>query len=208
MSTESGNQSVRFDEAVRRFDEANSKDPTQVNGPGGTLGRELVYAQWLTEWVLRLEPNASEQLRLAARCQHLCRWEIPRDSYPMTRVGYLQWREELKKFHARKAGEILKAAGYDHNVIERVQELVLKKNFSHDPVGRVLVDALCLVFLEHQFAELADKHPKDKMISVLQKTWKKMTSKGQEAAVKLSYNPRERELLDLALKASRMKSEC
>jgi len=205
MSTESGNKRVRFDEAIRRFDEANSNDPTRVTTAKGSQGRELVYAQWLTEWVLRLEPNASEHLRLAARCQHLCRWEIPRASYPITRVGYLQWREELKKFHARKSGEILKAVGYGEEVIAHVQQLVLKKNFLHDLEGRVLEDALCLVFLEHQFAELAAKHTNEKMISVLQKTWKKMTAKGQGAALKLSYSARERELLDLALNTDGMK---
>src|SRR5215468_9807930 len=103
MSTGPGNESKRFGEAIRRFDDANSNDPNRVATRSGTQGRELVYAEWLTEWVLRLEPNASEPLRLAARCQHLCRWQIPRDSYPMTRAGYLRWREELKKFHARKA---------------------------------------------------------------------------------------------------------
>ena len=56
-------------------------------------------------------PKASEPLRLAARCQHLCRWMIPRDSYPMTRAGYLKWREDLKHFHAEKAGAILRELG-------------------------------------------------------------------------------------------------
>jgi uncharacterized protein DUF4202 len=199
MSTESADMGLRFGEAIRQFDEANSTDPTRVTVAGGSEGRELVYARWLTEWVLRLEPNASEQLLLAARCQHLCRWEIPRDSHPMTRIGYLQWREQLKKLHARKAGEILKAVGYEEEVIARVQQLVQKKNFPNDPEGRVLEDGLCLVFLEHQFAELADKHTKEKMISVLRKTWKKMTAKGQEAALTLCYSARARELLDLAL---------
>jgi hypothetical protein len=189
----------RFEEAVRQFDEANSGDPTRVTVDGRSEPRERVYAQWLTDWVMKLAPDASEPLRLAARCQHLCRWEIPRDSYPMTRTGYLQWREGLKKFHARKAAEILKEVGYAEPVIARAQELVLKKNFPHDPEGRVLEDALCLVFLEHQFADLAGKNTQEKMVSVLQKTWKKMTPKGHEAALSLPYGARERELLDLAL---------
>ena len=96
---------------------------------------------------MRLCPEASEELRLAARCQHICRWEIPRGTYPMTRAGYLKWRADLKKFHAQKAGEILREAGYDETTIRRVQDLNLKKNFPDDPETRVLEDALCLVFL-------------------------------------------------------------
>jgi hypothetical protein len=137
--------------------------------------RELVYAQWLTEWVLRLCPDASEHLRLAARCQHLRRWEVPRNSYPMTRIGYLQWREGLKKFHSQRAGEILKEVGYPEEIIKLVQKLNLKKDFPKDPETRVLEDALCLVFLEHQFADLAAKTAEDKMLNAVQKTWKKMT---------------------------------
>jgi hypothetical protein len=198
-STSSENAPTRFDAAISRFDEENSKDPNQHQASGTLQPFELVYSKWLTQWLLRLEPQASEPLRLAARCQHLCRWQIPRDSYPMTRVGYLQWREALKKFHAQKSGEILRAAGYEQDIIGRVQELVLKKNFPNDPEGRVLEDALCLVFLELQFASLAAKTSDDKLISVLQKTWKKMTSRAQELVLKLPYSQHEKELLDRAL---------
>jgi hypothetical protein len=190
----------RFEAALRRFDEENSHDPnTEPAADGSARPRELVYAHWLTDWVLRLCPQASEELRLAARCQHLCRWTISRKSYPMTRAGYLQWREGLKKFHAQKAGEILREVGYSQDVIARVQNLNLKKNFPKDPESRVLEDALCLVFLEHQFSGLADKTSDDKMVNALQKAWRKMTPAAHEAAQTLAYSPREKTLLDKAL---------
>src|SRR5437868_6820683 len=134
---------TRFERAIRRFDQENSADPNRIELNGIPQPRELIYAQWLTDWVLKLSADASEELRLAARSQHLCRWTVPRDSYPMTRIGYLQWREGLKKFHAEKAGEILRAVGYPDDVIARVQSLNLKKNFPRDLEGRVLEDALC-----------------------------------------------------------------
>jgi hypothetical protein len=190
---------ARFASAIRRFDEENSRDPNIVVEDGAPKPRELVYARWLSDWVLKLCPEASEALRLAARCQHLCRWTIPRDSYPMTRPGYLQWREALKKFHAQKAGEILREVGYTEDVIRRVQELNLKKQFPQDPEGRVLEDALCLVFLECQLGELASKTSDDKVINALQKSWKKMTPAAQAEALKLSYSPKEKTLLDRAL---------
>jgi len=190
----------RFQAALRRFDEENARDPHLEQVAGVALPRELIYSQWLTEWVLILCPHASEPLRLAARCQHLCRWMVPRNSYPMTRAGYLKWRARLKQFHAQKAGEILREAGYADDVIARVQSLNLKQNFPQDPEGRVLEDALCLVFLEHQFAGLASKTADDKMINALQKTWQKMTPAAQALAVKLPFSPHQRELWDKALK--------
>ncbi len=196
----------RFEAALRRFDEENARDPHVEQAGGTPHPRELLYAQWLTEWVLRLCPEASEELRLAARCQHLCRWMVPRESYPVTRAGYLKWREGLKHFHAQKAGEILREVGYPEEVVARVQSLNLKKDFPKDAEARVLEDALCLVFLEHQFAELASRTAESKVINALQKAWEKMTPAAQTQALKLSYGAPERELLGKALKSDGTKT--
>ena len=186
---------AKFESALRRFDEENARDPNREDGQP----REWLYARRLSGWVLRLCPDASEELRLAARCQHICRWEIPRDSYPMTRAGYLKWRADLKKFHAQKAGEILKDAGYGDETIRRVQDLNLKKNFPADVECRVLEDALCLVFLQFQFAGLAAKSDDGKMVNALQKSWQKMTEAARTEALKLEFGPREKSLLQRAL---------
>jgi hypothetical protein len=184
----------KFEASIRRFDAENARDPNVENGQP----RELIHAQRLNGWVLRLCPDASEELRLATRCQHICRWEIPRGSYPMTRAGYLKWRADLKIFHAKKSGEILRETGYDETVIRRVQELNLKNKFPDDPESRVLEDALCLVFLQFQFAGLAAKTAEDKTINALQKSWAKMTGAGRAEALKLDFGPREKNLLQRA----------
>ncbi len=189
-----------FEAALRRFDEENARDPNVETADSLAQPRELLYARRLSDWVLRLCPDASGELRLAARCQHICRWEIPRNSYPMTRAGYLQWRATLKKFHAQKAGEILRELGCGEDVIRRVQDLNLKKNFPGDPEVRVLEDALCLVFLQYQFADLAAKTAGDKIINALQKSWQKMTGAARAEALKLNHGPREKALLERALK--------
>jgi hypothetical protein len=190
---------ARFREALRRFDAENARDPNTEAHGGLAHPRELLYAQRLTDWVMRLCPDAPEELQLAARCQHLCRWEIPRSSQPMTRPGYLLWRANLKKFHAQKAGEILRAVGYPEPLVQKVQDLNLKKHFPEDPLSRVLEDALCLVFLEHQFAPLAAKTDEAKTINALQKSWQKMSPAGRAAALKLNYAPPEQRLLAAAL---------
>jgi hypothetical protein len=192
----------RFAAALRRFDEENSRDPNVQLINGKSVPRELAYSEWLSAWVLRLKPQASEALRLAARSAHLCRWAIGRDTYPSNRAGYLRWREALKQFHAQKVAAILAQAGYSQTVIAHVQGLVSKRAFPSDPESRVLEDALCLVFLEHQLADLAEKNPADKVVNALQKSWKKMTPMAQEIARGLSFEPRERALLDRALSAN------
>jgi len=190
---------ARFENAIRKFDEENSRDPNLENVESRMVPRELIYAQWLTNWVLKLKPDASEELLLAARSQHICRWLHPRDSYPMTRAGYLKWRENLKKFHARRAGEILANTGYPQAVIARVQSLNLKENFPADPDSCVLEDALCLVFLERQLAPLAARSTEEQMVNALRKAWQKMTPNGRTLASAIPYAPREAALIRKAL---------
>lgn len=182
--------SVRFQEAIARIDAANAQDPH---------GRELPYARRLSEWVERLCPQASEALRLAARAQHICRWEIPRATYPSGRLGYLQWREDLKRFHAEKAAEILRAVGYEPELVERVERLIMKRNFPRDEEGRVLEDALCLVFLETQLAETVEKTGEEKMVDILRKTWRKMTPRAQRIALGLPMSESCRALVQRAV---------
>lgn len=185
----------KFAAALHRFDEENARDPHQEDGQP----RELLYARRLTDWVLKLRPDAGEALRLAARSQHISRWQSPRENYPMTRAGYLKWRADLKKFHAEKSGSILREVGYDDATIHRVQNLNLKKDFPADAECRVLEDALCLVFLEFQFAALAAKSDDAKMISVLRKSWEKMTDAARAEALKLDFGTREKSLIEQAL---------
>jgi len=189
---------ARFQQVLRKFDDENARDPNLVVIDGTAHPRELVYAQRLADWVLRLCPKASEALQLAARSQHICRWMIPRNSYPMTRAGYLRWREELKRFHAQKSTGILREAGYSKQTIARVRNLNLKKNLGEDLECQVLEDALCLVTLQYQLGDLMDKTEPDKMVTILQKTWKKMSLAAREKAFGLSFSDRERELITKA----------
>ena len=189
----------RFSEAIRRFDRENARDPKLVVVDGVPQPHELLYARWVTDWVLRLCPQASEALLLAARCQHICRWMIPRSSYEMTRSGYLHWRNDLKKFHAKKSAEILREVGYADEMIECVQDLNLKKRLGQDPECQILEDALCLVTLQHQLADLIVKTDQAKLLGILQKTWKKMSPIAREQASRLPYSEAERELIQQAL---------
>ncbi|WP_422351106.1 DUF4202 domain-containing protein [Flagellimonas sp.] len=192
-------ESKKFLEALKLFDAANAQDPNTEVVDGKEHAKELLYAQRMTAILNEFQPNASEALQLTARCQHICRWEIPRDSYEMNRVGYLKWRQDLKKFHAAKASTILKTVGYDEETIERVNFLLLKKQLKKDEETQTLEDVICLVFLKYYYEPFLTKHDDDKIISILQKTWKKMSPKGHEAALKLSFSKEGLALVSKAL---------
>jgi hypothetical protein len=200
LSAESREYGPRFSEALRRFDEENAHDPNLLLVEGVEYPQELLYAERLTAWVLRLNPEASEHLLLAARSQHICRWTIPRNTYEMTRAGYLRWRTDLKQFHAGKSAEILREVGYDEETITRVRDLNLKKQLGRDPDCQVLEDALCLVTLQYQLADLVAKTEPAKMIEILQKTWKKMSKVARGHALTLPFSETEKRLVEKALK--------
>ena len=179
--------SPKFTAAIKAFDEANAADPNLIEAGGKQWPKELLYGHQMSEWMDRFAPDASEVLRLAARCQHIRRWEIPRDSYPRDRVGYLKWRTELKHMHAGAAGEILAKAGYGEDVIARVQSLLKKERLKSDPETQTLEDVVCLVFLENWFADFARQHDPDKIVDIVIKTWKKMSPAGHEAALAMAH---------------------
>ena len=179
MSTEN------FERALIEIDRFNNQDPRQKIDDGIAHPQELIYSESLTEWVLKLDPQASDALRVAARGQHIGRWIIPRSEYPAGRSGYLRWREELKAFHVEKIGGILRDIGYEEDFIERVASLMLKNNMKEDPDAQTLEDGLCLVFFQTQFMDLMEKTPADKLEIIVRKTWKKMGPKGREIALKM-----------------------
>jgi hypothetical protein len=187
--------SDQFREAVERIDAANALDPNR----GAAGPHELVYARRMTEWLDRLEPGASEALRLAVRCQHLRRWMIPRANYPMTRAGYHQWRSTLARFHADEAGRILRDVGYDEATVGRVQALVRKEKLRTDPETQALEDAACLVFLVDEFSDFARRHDEQKVLGILAKTWGKMSERGRAAALALDLPSADRALIEKAL---------
>jgi Domain of unknown function (DUF4202) len=189
----------KFVAAMVRIDEANAADPNREWFAGQEHPKELLYSQRMTDWLEKLEPTASEALRLAARGQHICRWTTPRDSFPLDRAGYHRWRSACQQMHAEKLAEILRSVGYDEATIVRVQSLVRKERMKLDPEAQLLEDVVCLVFLENYFADFAREHDEAKLIDIVRKTWKKMSDRGHQAALELELSSECRRIVEQAL---------
>lgn len=190
--------SERYAAAIAAIDAANAADPVKLTVAGVERPKELAHAEMMTAWVTKLAGEPSEALLLAARAHHIRRWEVPRSSYPEGRGGYLRWRIGLHDYHANIAAEILRGVGYEDATIERVSFLIHKKNLATDSEVQTLEDALCLVFLETQFDELAGRLAEPKMNEIIRKTWRKMSPAGQDRAVTL-VSPAQLEVLQAAL---------
>jgi len=192
----------RLARALAAIDAANADDPVSIEVRGVQRPKEQAHAELVSEWLERLAPEASEALRLAGRAHHLRRWQIPRTGYPADRAGYLRWRRALHDFHAEQARAILAGLGYDEAVLSRVDDLLHKRGLARgDAEAQALEDALCLVFLETQFRELAERLEEPKLLDVTRKTLKKMSPRAIELALGLPLAPRDADALRRALQA-------
>ncbi|RAO65546.1 uncharacterized protein BHQ10_001558 [Talaromyces amestolkiae] len=209
--------SEKFYRALSAIDEAHSQDPnlttiTEQNAETKSIPYELHYAQKMTSYLNTYNPSASELLRLAIRAQHLRRWEVPRSSYPTTKVGYLSWRTFLKNRQADQARQICLDAGYSDGEASRVAALIRKEGLkrktttttdeaaeAEEDETQILEDVACLVFLDDQFAAFEKTLDEEKVLGILRKTWGKMSDKGHRMALEIQMSDRCRELVQKAL---------
>lgn len=189
---------TRLKEVLRLIDVANLGDPN-VDADVGGQPRALLYGQRMSGWLEKVCPEASEPLKIAARGQHIRRWEVPRDSYPATREGYLQWRTYLYGFHADCVAKLMLETGYAEPAIDRVKLLLKKRGIKTDAEVQILEDVICLVFLENYFADFAASQDTEKLINIVRKTWAKMSQQGHALALQLPFPESIRDVLTQAL---------
>jgi hypothetical protein len=181
---------------VAAIDAANADDPNTVAVRGRVVPLAVAHGQLAAEWVSRLVDDPAESVLLAARAHHLRRWELPRNSYPADRAGYLRWRKEQKARHARDIGELLAQHGYESVEVERVQQLVRR-----EPVdgAQSVEDAACLVFIETQLASVSARMDHDRLVEVLRQTARKMSPAALALVSEIPLDTPEQALLAIAL---------
>ncbi|WP_158849301.1 DUF4202 domain-containing protein [Algibacter sp. L1A34] len=190
---------TRFETAIALIDKKNAEDVNTYSVSGMEYPKELLYSQRMSRTLLQFDSNASKALQIAARAQHICRWKSARNEYPMDRAGYLKWRQDLKQMHAELTSDILKEVGYDDEFIDRVKAIVLKKLIKKNKESQTIEDVICLVFLDFYFDEFAAKHSDEKIIDILQKTWKKMSDEGHAEALKIKFSEKSLALVKQAI---------
>ena len=191
--------SYRLSQVIDEIDVINSHDPNAEYILRQKIPAALIYGQRMTKMLLQLDKDAGELVSIAARGQHIKRWSVPRTNYSQDRKGYLQWRTELSMMHARTIKDIMLRNDYSPEEAEKTSDLILKKRLKQDPETQLLEDVACLVFLEHYFEDFITKHAEEKVVSILQKTWRKMSKKGQENALALTLSPKASALINKAL---------
>lgn len=188
-----------LEKVFAQIDAINQQDPNQEAADGQSWPKEYLYGRRMSEQQAEFVPDASELLQIACRGQHIKRWSIARASYPMDRSGYQRWRTDLGAFHGDLTAQLMASEGYSEHEQAVVKDLLLKKQLKRDPQVQALEDVICLVFMRYYLADFATRHTEEKLLGIIQKTWAKMSSEGQAAALRLNLSPEVQELVAKAL---------
>jgi hypothetical protein len=187
------------EQAIALIDDINQHDPKQELEGEQLYPAALLYGQRMSYRLSLFSEASPISLEIAVRAQHIKRWTVPRDTHPLGREGYLAWRKSLSVMHADQAMRIAKQVGCDEATILDIGKMLRKEKIKRDPLVQTLEDVACLVFLEFYFTEFCKKHTPEKIISIVKKTWHKMSKDGQEAALKLPFSAPQLELIGRAL---------
>lgn len=185
--------------AFDAIDALNKQDENTVTCEGVEYPAEYLYSLRMSEELEEFQPEASEELKVAVRAQHIARWRSPRSNYPMDRAGYLKWRQELYGLHAEYASEQLREAGADDESLAKVARYIRDKAKRNSPETQTVEDVACLVFLRWYLADFVVKHEKEKLVKIIVKTWSKMSDAAHERALTIPFEDGHFSLIKEAL---------
>jgi hypothetical protein len=189
----------RLNTLLRTIDDCNLQDPNTEILDGQPVAKEWLYGQRMTATLASFEPDAGEELQIAARAQHIERWHIPRRDYPLDRAGYLTWRRDLGRFHAERTTHLMATLGYDRASQDAVTRLLTKRGIKQNQQAQTLEDVICLVFVQFYLADFAANQESGKLHNIIRKTWAKMSTRGQQKVLTLPLDPALKTTLETAL---------
>lgn len=166
------------------IDAINAEDPNLETDNGNSIAKELLYSQRMTTCLLSHWPDANEQLQIAVRAQHIKRWALKRTDFEAGRAGYMLWRKEQGKLHGELTRDLMLKNGYSEQQADEVAAILRKEKLKSNPLTQTLEDVACLVFICYYFDAFSNAHDEPKVIDIVQKTWRKMSDKAHNIALK------------------------
>lgn len=170
---------TKLTEALQAIDVANSADPTLENGRPAAL----LYGERMSAELALLYPEASEVLQVAARGQHIERWQLPRKDYPEGKAGYYAWRREQGRRHGERVAGIMADVGYPTDEQNRVGVLLRKEGIKADAEVQALEDVICFTFIRWYLKDFATTRTSEDLEKIVAKTARKMSGAAREKAL-------------------------
>lgn len=177
------------------LNEIHQGDPNHTNIDGLRKSSEFLYTNRMLQMLAEFEPGADYTLQIAAQCQHLERWKVARDLFPMDRKGYHQWRKAVMDFQISRTTEVLVNSGVENSDIIEVTEILSKQGNKSHTKAQIIQDVACIVFVNWYLEGFAAKHELGKVKDIVIKTTRKMSEKGMQSLHKSSLPKPVQEIL-------------
>jgi len=182
--------------ATAEIERLHRTDTLQVMENGIEHPSELLYSKRMLDMLELFCPGSPNYLKIAAQCQHLKRWGVPRDNYPYDRRGYHEWRREVMEYQLGETYRILSVVGIEDSDIQQIIDVLRNQGDKTNEDAQIIMDTACLTFLKWYMEPFASKHESSKVIDILKKTMRKMSSEAISLVHTLQLNQSVHVLLD------------
>lgn len=189
--------SEQYQKAIAQIDALHNADPNTVEHDAQTVSAEWLYSERMLQILLLHTPSADYVLKLAAKCQHNKRWEIPRSTFEINKKGYYQWRAAIMEHQLAATTEALRQSGLEATDIELVCNALRSKNDKTHAQAAIIEDVACLVFIKWYLVDFASQFDVEKATVILKKTAAKMTDYGISIIPQTAPNDKVMQILQL-----------
>ena len=188
---------IQYTKAVELINSVHNQDPTSETIDGAEIKAELLYSQRMLSILKKVQPNASLELQLAAQCQHISRWSIPRATFSMDKKGYYQWRAAIMEHQLNVTTNTLKQANIADESIAVVVDALKNKADKTNINASIIEDTACLTFIKWYLVPFAGQFDPEKAKVILQKTANKMSERGLKLIPELQLSVEVHKVLSL-----------
>ena len=188
---------IQYIKAVELINSVHNQDPNSETIDGVDIKAELLYSQRMLDILQKVQPNASLELQLAAQCQHISRWSIPRATFSMDKKGYYQWRAAIMEHQLNVTTNTLKQANITDEAIAVIIDALKNKADKTNTNASIIEDTACLTFIKWYLVPFAGQFDPEKAKVILQKTANKMSERGLKLIPELQLSVEVHKVLSL-----------
>ena len=188
---------IQYIKALELINSVHNQDPNTETIDGVEVKSELLYGNRMLSVLHKVAPDASLELKLAAQCQHISRWSIPRATFSMDKKGYYQWRAAIMEHQLNVTTNTLKQANIaDESIAVVVDALKNKADKTHHNAS-IIEDTACLTFIKWYLVPFAGQFDAAKATVILKKTANKMSERGLGLIAQMELSDDVKEVLAL-----------
>lgn len=160
--------------------------------PKSPLDFELVHAQLVLKWVLKLKPDANEALKISA-IGH----DIDRAITGITEKDLIDYSNinKFKKEHGVRSAnfvvDILKTHNYPEDIIEETRHLIKNHEFGGNENSNILMNADSLAYFEYNIPSYLKRNGEERTKDKIKFMYNRLSPEAKKLVLKIGFNNQE-----------------